>query len=60
MTTPESIDPARSKSDHRGAKDPFVKKFTFSTFKDNFSKYKNLHFDGQLEKQKEILLYTYP
>ena len=37
IPTPESIDPTGSKSDVRGAKDPLVKKLTFSTFKDNFS-----------------------
>ena len=44
IPTPESIDPTGAKSDHRGAKDPLVKKFTFSTFKENFSEYKNLNF----------------
>ena len=43
IPTPEYIDPPGSKS-YRGAKDLFVKKFTFSTFKDNFPKYKNLNF----------------
>ena len=54
IPTPESIDPTGAKSDHRGAKDPLVKKFTFSTFKDNFSKYKNLNFFTVNLKIKKI------
>ena len=36
IPTPESIDPTGSKSDIRGAKEPLVKKFTFSTFRELF------------------------
>ena len=52
IPTLESIDPIGSKSDVRGAKDPLVKKFTFSTFIDNFSKYKNLNFWRSTWKSK--------
>ena len=39
IPSPVSIDPTGSKSDIRGAKDPLVKKFTFSTFKINLIRF---------------------